>query len=123
MCRFGQADSVTRLALRLGKWGRDVTSLEEEELIRICAMVKDHLTSKSEYGAFDAVEYLAGTKTAQLLAKKLFLKARPYVQLYSATENSGNQNKQASNVWQAEEPSTSYAEASGSRTNTRHCTS
>ncbi|KAG6369980.1 hypothetical protein JVT61DRAFT_12616 [Boletus reticuloceps] len=117
---FGLADPVTGLALRSGKWNRDVTPLSEEELARKCAKVKDHLTSKSEYGAFDAVEYLAGTKTAQLLARNLYLKARPYVQLYGATENSGNQNKRASNAWQAEEPSTSYAEASGSRTNKRH---
>ncbi|KAI6037651.1 hypothetical protein EDC04DRAFT_2604567 [Pisolithus marmoratus] len=71
LCRFGLASPRSNGVFHAGKWGKDVIALSDSTLVGKRDAVFEYLRSSSEYGAFDAIQYLAGTTTAQYLLPQI----------------------------------------------------
>ncbi|KAI6039130.1 hypothetical protein EDC04DRAFT_2603383 [Pisolithus marmoratus] len=71
LCCFGLASPRSNGVFHAGEWGKDVIALSDSTLVGKHDAVVKYLHSSSEYGAFDAIQYLAGTTTAQYLLPQI----------------------------------------------------
>ncbi|KAF8833578.1 hypothetical protein BDN67DRAFT_985937, partial [Paxillus ammoniavirescens] len=76
MCRLGLGKAVKPRALGSARWGQDVIPLSQSEIQERHAEVVRLLRAGGVHGGFDAVVYLMGTHTAQVLASTHFVKPR-----------------------------------------------
>ncbi|KAG1721838.1 hypothetical protein EDB19DRAFT_1917044 [Suillus lakei] len=77
LCRLGVAKPCTSRALFSPKWGTDIKELTSSEIAEKHAEVIRLINTGGAYGGYDAILYLVGRGAADLLAKNLYVKARP----------------------------------------------
>ena len=77
LCRLGVAEPVTIRALYSASWGRDIRALTPSEILAKHAEVVRLIKTGGQYGGFDAIMYLMGDQTAQVLRQNHFVKERP----------------------------------------------
>ena len=90
-----------------GQWELDVKALEEPEFKSKHKKVVGLLNSSKEHGSFDAIQFLAGSKTCQVLVETLFLKPRLVVV--------NNPRKRPFSVWNSDDNIVTSSSASTKR--------
>ena len=109
LCHFGLAVPKAGRVFDSGKWGLDVEALEEPEFKSKHKKVVGLLNSSEERcGSFDAVQFLAGSKTCQVLVEREFLKPGSAL----VTNNSG---KRPFSVWSSDDSTVTSSSASTKR--------
>lgn len=85
-----------------GRFAEDISIKDEAQLTQLHRDVVGLLRSGGEYGAYDAVEHLAGRRAAILLTERGIIKSRPLSQSFCgpstskrAAEDGGSNNKLA----------------------------
>lgn len=77
LCRLGVAEPLGVCALYSAKWGRDIRALTTSEILAKHAEVVRLIKTEGQYGGFDAIMYLMGDGTTEVLRQNHFVKARP----------------------------------------------
>ncbi|KAG2030241.1 hypothetical protein BDR03DRAFT_1017336 [Suillus americanus] len=87
LCRLGLAKACTPRACFSSKWGTDIRALTSSEIAEKHGEVIRLIKTGGAYGGYDAIVYLMGKRTADRLAKNLYVKARPLPVLGGATSH------------------------------------
>lgn len=77
LCRLGVAKVRTHRAFNSAQWNVDVGRLSESEVDVLYRNVVSRIKRDEKYGGYDAVHYMMGQKTAELLGKSGFVNQRP----------------------------------------------
>ncbi|KAI6102274.1 hypothetical protein F5141DRAFT_1217882 [Pisolithus sp. B1] len=101
LCRFGLASPRNNGVFHAGKWGKDIIALLDSTLVGKHEAVVEYLCSSPEYGAYDAIQYLAGTTTAVALVENGsgYLKARPLAQAPGSSSSTFTSTKHMVNIY------------------------
>jgi hypothetical protein len=81
------------------KWGIDIKKLTSSEIAEKHAEVIRLINTGGVYGGYDAILYLMGRGTADLLAKNIYVKARPLPAPGSSLTLSALPVKRAARDW------------------------
>ncbi|KAG2063879.1 hypothetical protein BDR04DRAFT_1163227 [Suillus decipiens] len=87
LCRLGMAKACTTRAFFSSKWGIDIQALTSSEITEKHEEVIRLINTGGAYGGYDAIVYLMGKRTADRLAKNLYVKARPLPTLGGTTSH------------------------------------
>ncbi|KAI5981073.1 hypothetical protein EDD15DRAFT_2380428 [Pisolithus albus] len=109
LCRFGLASPRNNGVFHAGQWGKDVIALLDSTLAGKRDAVVEYLRSSPEYGAFDAIQYLAGSTTAMALVENGsgYVKARPMAQASGSSSNSASAKRMVNIFTEDDDISTS----------------
>ncbi|KAF8422585.1 hypothetical protein L210DRAFT_852504, partial [Boletus edulis BED1] len=77
LCRLGLAKVKKDRGFGSAQWGLDIEPLTQSEVNVLYDNVVSQLRRDNTYGGYDAVQYMMGNKTAELLAKNEFVTKRP----------------------------------------------
>lgn len=77
LCRFRLAKAVSSSALHCPKMDVDIKPLHPNDIISISDTAANYLKASTEYGAFDAIQFLAGSNAAEYLKTRGYIKERP----------------------------------------------
>lgn len=77
LCRFRLAKPVSAGALHAPRMDTDIVPHHYDDILSTCNTAVNYLKGSTEYGAYDAIQFLAGPQTAEELATGGYLKARP----------------------------------------------
>ncbi|KAI6009199.1 hypothetical protein EDC04DRAFT_2607760 [Pisolithus marmoratus] len=107
LCHFGLASPRNNGVFHAGKWGKDVIALLDSTLW------VEYLHSSPEYGAFDAIQYLAGTTTAVTLGDNgsVYVKARPMAQAGGSSSSTFGSGKHTINIYTEDDSISTTADA------------
>ncbi|KAG2029409.1 hypothetical protein BDR03DRAFT_1018433 [Suillus americanus] len=77
LCRLGVAEPVAVRALNSARWGKDIRALAPSDILAKHSEVVRLIKTGGQYGGYDAIMYLMGDRTADVLTQTHFVKARP----------------------------------------------
>lgn len=106
----------THRAFNSAQWNIDIGPLSETDISVLYQNVISRIKRNDKYGGYDAVQFMMGNKTAELLAKSGFVNRRPVSESIDeagcSTGMDVRQGKRAEREWEEEEGYVS-AEAAG----------
>ena len=106
LCRLGVAKARTQRAFNSAQWNVDIGRLSETEITVLYQNVISRIKKHEKYGGYDAVQYMMGSKTAELLAKSGFVNRRPICEAIEEMDTSnmgGEGRKRMEREWEEEE--------------------
>lgn len=107
LCRLGLAKAKTNKAFNSAQWKVDIDPLSDLEMMTLHANVISRLKKDKRYGGYDAIEYMMGKKTAEMLAKNSYVNQRPTSemvgeQMKSMQEGLAGSMKRMEREWEEE---------------------
>ncbi|KAF8441791.1 hypothetical protein L210DRAFT_3645009 [Boletus edulis BED1] len=104
LCRLGMAKIRTQRAFNSAQWNIDIGPLSNEDITILYRNVISRIKRDHKYGGYDAVEYMMGKKTADVLTETSFVTRRPTAETSNiASTSSGNDLKRGEREWDEEE--------------------
>ncbi|KAG9308936.1 hypothetical protein JVU11DRAFT_11400 [Chiua virens] len=77
LCCFCLACPTSLGALKAPQLGIDIKPYESDDIVSICDTAIGYMQANKEYGAFDALQYLAGSTIMEQLVKAGYLTSHP----------------------------------------------
>ncbi|KAG9309729.1 hypothetical protein JVU11DRAFT_10103 [Chiua virens] len=87
LCCFRLARPTSLGALKAPRLGIDIKPYESDDIVSICDTAIGYIQANKEYGAFDALQYLAGSTIVEQLVKAGYLKSHPALPHASASSS------------------------------------
>lgn len=103
LCRLGIAKIMTHRAFASAQWHIDISPLSKAEINVLYDNVISRLKKDPKYGGYDAVQYMMGTKIADILAKSGFVHRRPTPETIENNKSGGSNLKRTQREWEQEE--------------------